>query len=114
MVDINARELIKPTIQADLPIHADVRQFLDKMLEQEYVPINEHKEWVKWCKDLLNRFPTARDEYHSDGLINPYIFIDKLFDYLTPEIILFLKMALLVSSLFRRQKLSRGRECSQL
>lgn len=84
IVDVDARELIKPTIQADLPIHADVGQFLEKMLEQDYEPVEAHEEWVKWCRDLLFRFPTARAEYHGDGLINPYVFIDKLFDHLTP------------------------------
>lgn len=85
IVDVDARELIKPTIQADLPIHADVRQFLDKMLEQEYEPEPAHEEWLSWCKELLVRFPTAKPEYHSDGLINPYIFIDKLFSHLTAQ-----------------------------
>ena len=85
IVDVDPRELIKPTVQADLPIHADVSVFLDKMLEQEYLPVDIHKEWVNWCKDLLYRFPAVREEYHGDGMINPYIFIDKLFDYLTPN-----------------------------
>lgn len=84
IVDIDPRELFKPTVQADLPIHADVSAFLDKMLEQEYSPVDEHKEWLNWCKDLLHRFPAAREEYHGDGMINPYIFTDKLFDHLIP------------------------------
>lgn len=85
IVDVDARELIKPTVQVDLPIHANVSQFLDKMLEQEYEPKGEHTKWIKWCKDLLFRFPTVKSEYHSNGLINPYIFIDKLFAHLTPS-----------------------------
>jgi len=85
VVDIDPRELIKPTVEADLPINADVSQFLDVMLEQDYMPVEELKDWVKWCRDLLFRFPTVREEYHGDGLINPYVFIDKLFDHLTPS-----------------------------
>lgn len=85
IVDVDARELIKPTVQADLPIHADVGQFLDIMLKQDYESIDEHKEWIKWCRDLLLRFPTARPEYHGEGLINPYIFIDRLFNHLEPS-----------------------------
>ena len=85
VVDIDPRELIKPTVQADLPIHADVSQFLDAMIAQDFEPIAAHKDWVKWCRDLLFRFPTVRDDYHGDGLINPYVFIDKLFDHLTPS-----------------------------
>lgn len=84
IVDIDARELIKPTVQADLPIHAEVGQFLDAMLAQAYTPVDCHKEWIKWCKDLLFRFPIVQSKYHKDGLINPYVFIDKLFDHLEP------------------------------
>lgn len=82
VVDVDPRELIKPTVQPDLPIHADVNQFLDAMLKQEYSPIDCHKEWVKWCRDLLFRYPTVKEDFHKDGLINPYVFIDKLFSHL--------------------------------
>lgn len=82
VVDIDPRELIKPTVQADLPINADVSQFLDVMLEQDYTSVVAHKDWVKWCRDLLFRYPTVREEYHGEGLINPYVFIDKLFAHL--------------------------------
>lgn len=82
VVDIDPRELMKPTVQADLPIHADVNDFLDKMLAQDYQPAACHQEWVQWCRDLLYRFPTVRPEYHGDGFINPYVFIDKLFSHL--------------------------------
>lgn len=83
-VDIDARELIKPTVRIDLPIHADVTEFLDRMLEQDYQPNSDHENWVAWCKDLLHRFPTAREEHLTQGkkLINPYIFVDRLFDHL--------------------------------
>ena len=82
VVDVDPRELIKPTVQSDLPIHADVNQFLDSMIKQEYSPVDSHKKWVKWCKDLLFKYPTVKEEFHKDGLINPYVFIDKLFCHL--------------------------------
>lgn len=85
IVDVDPRELIKPTVHADLPIHADVGQFLDAMLEQEYDPVEDHRAWVEWCRSLLFRFPTVRQAYHGAGLINPYVFIDKLFDHLVPS-----------------------------
>ena len=107
IVDVDPRELIKPTVQADLPIQADVGAFLDRMLEQEYQPQEKHNAWVRWCRDLLMRFPTVRPEYHDNSptarpeengntlaacpeyrggsLINPYVFIDTLFEHLTSE-----------------------------
>ncbi len=82
MVDIDARELIKPTVQPDLPIHADVSEFLDTMLVADYEPQDNHANWLRWCKDLLEKYPAVRLEYHQDesGLINPYVLIDKLFE----------------------------------
>lgn len=86
VVDVDGRELIKPTIQPDLPIHADVKEFLSVLNEHEYKPREEHKEWLKWCKDLLVRYPAARPEYYGYAdKINPYVFIDMLFDRLKED-----------------------------
>ena len=82
IVDIDPLELKKPTIKPDIPVNADVNEFLDKMLEHEYIPEEKHKEWLNWCKDLLNRYPAVKKEFHDSDLINPYLFIDKLFNHL--------------------------------
>ena len=83
IVDIDPRELMKPTVEADLPIHADVNAFLDQMIARDYIPQEKHASWLRWCKDILKRYPSVRPEYHhQEGLINPYVFIEKLFDHL--------------------------------
>lgn len=82
VVDIDPRELIKPTVQVDLPICADVSEFLDRMIAADYVPVEAHKQWVQWCKELLYQYPTVRKEHYGNGLINPYVFVDKLFERL--------------------------------
>ena len=84
VVDIDPRELIKPTIQPDMPINADVKDFLQTILQQEYTPQDHHAAWLKWCRDLVSKYPAALDSYHtdSDTQINPYIFTDILFDHL--------------------------------
>ena len=79
VVDIDARELYKPTLQVDLPIHAQAGDFLDVMLEQDYEPAPAHEKWRLWCRELLSRFPAVKEGFHGNGLINPYVFIDKLF-----------------------------------
>ena len=81
IVDIDPRELVKPTIKPDMPVNADVKDVLAKLLEVEYVPIQEHKVWVKWCQELQRKYPATLDEYRHDDneLINPYVFMDKLF-----------------------------------
>ena len=84
IVDIDPRELIKPTIHADMPVNADVKQLLQKMLMAEYTPSSEHATWVTWCRDLVKRYPAALESYlkGNNEIINPYVFMDKLFDKL--------------------------------
>lgn len=84
IVDIDPRELIKPTIKADMPINADVKDFILKLLETEYTPQEKHERWLDWCKSLVKDYPVVCEEYHrtDNGLINPYVFIDKLFGML--------------------------------
>ena len=79
IVDIDPRELLKPTVHADLPVNADVNDFLDAMLSRDWQPKEEHRKFLAWGKDLLNRYPAARPEYAQSEKLNPYTFIDTLF-----------------------------------
>lgn len=81
IIDIDPRELVKPTIKPDMPVNADVKDVLVKLLEVEYVPSQEHEAWVKWCQELQKKYPATLDEYRHDDneLINPYVFMDQLF-----------------------------------
>ena len=87
IVDIDPRELIKPTIRPDMPVNADVKDLISKMLEVDYSVEEKHKSWLKWCQNLVKEYPAACDEYHRNdgGLINPYIFTDKLFSHLKDD-----------------------------
>ncbi|MBR6171944.1 MAG: thiamine pyrophosphate-binding protein [Eubacterium sp.] len=81
VVDIDERELRKPTVKIDLPVCSDVKRFLNKMLDEKYTPLVEHETWRAWCRNLLERFPANRPEFHSseNAMLNPYSFIDSLF-----------------------------------
>lgn len=82
IVDVDPRELMKPTIQADLPVHADIKDFLRKLIDADYKAEEKHRKWLYWCKDLLKKYPAAKSEYKLKAdQINPYIFIDKAFDH---------------------------------
>ncbi len=83
LVDIDGKELIKPTIRGDLLVHADVKEFLQKMNATDYVPSKNHEVWLKWCRDLLFKYPvTLPAYYHCSSKINPYVFLDKVFNHL--------------------------------
>ncbi len=87
IVDIDPKELIKPTVRPDLPVNADVSDLIDEMLALEYTPEEKHAAWVGWCRKLVAQYPAALPSYrnHGEGLINPYVFTDKLFDHLTAD-----------------------------
>lgn len=87
IVDIDPKELTKPTIKPDMPVNADVKDLLSKLLTREYEAPAKHAEWLKWCRDLVTAYPAAMPEYRNggSGIINPYIFMDKLFDHLSDD-----------------------------
>ncbi len=87
IVDIDPKELIKPTVKPDMPVNANVSDLIDEMLALEYLPEEKHAAWVAWCHALVAKYPAAQASYRNngEGLINPYIFADKLFDHLTPD-----------------------------
>lgn len=87
IVDIDPKELIKPTVRPDMAINADVKELICALINEEYVTEDKHKLWLRWCRNLVDRFPTVQRDYHrtDGGLINPYIFIDKLFEQLQEE-----------------------------
>ena len=84
IVDIDKRELEKPTIKPDMPVNADVKNLLQELLKVDYIPNKEHESWLKWCKSLVKRYPVVQESYHKKdgGLINPYVFMDLLFNKL--------------------------------
>ena len=87
IVDIDPRELIKPTVRPDMPINADVSDFIDALLAEDYKPEAKHKKFVAWCRELVEKYPAACDEYRKPDAapINPSIFIDTLFDALESD-----------------------------
>lgn len=84
MVDIDENELVKPTLSIDLPIHSDVGEFIEKMLDKcSDVDFGNREEWVKWCRNVNLKYPVCSEKhYEKSSPINPYAFIDSLFNEL--------------------------------
>lgn len=85
IVDIDEKELRKPTIVPDLPIHGDVKQVLNSLLAAEYAPVPAHDTWLAWCRDINARYPAALPEYHGGKKLNPYVFMEQLFEALDKD-----------------------------
>lgn len=86
IVDIDKNELKKPTIHADLPIWANVKDVMNDLLKFNYNVCEEHQDWLKWCRKINARFPAAIDKhFESTDSVNPYAFIDRFSDELSSD-----------------------------
>ncbi|HQM43504.1 MAG TPA: thiamine pyrophosphate-binding protein [Smithellaceae bacterium] len=87
ILDIDPNELAKQTIRPDLPIHCDVRPFLETMnTKLNAGPLLQRKDWIWWCKERKDRYPVVLPEYRKvKKQVNPYVFCDVLSDYLDEQ-----------------------------
>lgn len=83
-VDIDEGELKKPTISIDLPIHADIRAVLEKMLAGgRTIPPDTHRAWLAWCRGIDRAYPAVLPEfYEKQPPLNPYVFMRALSEQL--------------------------------
>lgn len=81
-VDIDSLEMSKPTVKADMPILADLAEFLPVLENELYEENLEHASWLKWCKERNAKYPIVLPEYWENEKINPYCFIESLFEEL--------------------------------
>jgi acetolactate synthase-1/2/3 large subunit len=88
-VDIDPAELDKPTVKPDLPIVADLSDFLremDRQLDEGGWNGKQYAGWVDWCRERMVRYPAVtKEERKFKGRINPYPFIETLFDQLAGD-----------------------------
>lgn len=85
MVDVDRAELDKPTLSIDLPVHADLGEFLDALdAELEaYTPPVPHAAYLDWCRERRGRYPVVLPEYwRKASPVNPYCFAQALFERL--------------------------------
>ena len=80
MVDIDKEELNKKTLNIDMKLNYDLKEFLNVLNKKNFTFESEvHKKYLNWTKNLLKRFPVFDSTKISKNKINPYHFIDELF-----------------------------------
>jgi acetolactate synthase-1/2/3 large subunit len=87
MVDIDRAEIGKPTLDIDMPIHADLAEFLPVLLEElhGYERPAAHADYLAWAQQRRARYSTVLPEYwETRGVVNPYCFTQALFERLEP------------------------------
>lgn len=78
-IDIDNKELIKPLVNWDLKINADLVEFLPELLKQDYKNINS--QWLDYCKNIKQKYSFENEESYKQKInqsLNPYYFIRKL------------------------------------
>ena len=80
IVEIDSAELKKPTIKPDLPVQADLADFLDKLLLElggKALPVK--KDWLSWCLERRRRYPVVEAKHRAKAEpVNPYVFVEEL------------------------------------
>lgn len=79
MVDIDKYELIKPSIHVEMPIHADAKDFLEKLDAALNEPLEAHGEWLTICRDWKKNYPVVTEKhYRKEGAANAYCFLNEV------------------------------------
>jgi acetolactate synthase I/II/III large subunit len=91
LVDIDTHEIGKFDMTIDVPVHADVKDFLKELfLQLKGIVLPNTSEWLKKAKDWLTKYPVVLPEYWSNetGYVNTYVLIDALSEQCTPQDVL--------------------------
>lgn len=85
-VDIDELELQKPSVKADMPVHANLKDLIPILANANYDgATTDHQKWMEWSKERISRFPIVLPEYHENARVNPYCFIEELFKQLNED-----------------------------
>ena len=86
VVDIDENELKKPTVKVDMGICADVRDVMksitDYVLKDDTYDAKIYADWLGRAKDVNERYPAVLDSYRGGAHLNPYVFLEELFNIL--------------------------------
>ena len=110
LVDIDPPELKKPTVNINLPIYADVSDFLSIMLQE--LPkegLSEKKEWLEWCRIRKERYPVVLKEYWKrSDLVNSYCFVEALSEKLQEDQVIVTGNGSACNCTFQALKIKKG------
>ncbi len=111
VVDIDKAELKKPTINVDIPINSDAKEFILEMLNQlnNYHLKEEVNEWKEKIKEWKTKYPIVLPEYKEiKDSVNTYYFLEKLSEKLTEEDVIVTDMGMSFQCTMQTMKLKKG------
>ncbi len=83
-LNIDKYELLKPTIKINLPIQAEIQDFIQSINQSKTKSIHStNSEWHKWCKEINEKYPVVTNKnYEIEAPISVYAFMKTLSKYL--------------------------------
>lgn len=79
IVDIDENELKKPTIHADMAVHADVKDVMNALTHSDYEYNSAQDQWLQWCRYINKKYPATLESYYTrNEMLNPYVFTTEL------------------------------------
>ena len=112
VVDVDVAEFRRPFVRIDLPIEADAGRFLAELteaLDTAGYRRERHAEWLAWCRRLVELYPPVREDQRTPRPpINPYHFVERLFEHLAADDVVVCGNASATIIPFQAARLQRG------
>lgn len=86
VVDVDGEELKKKTVKIDCAVNADVKFFLEWLVEKE-LSFDLDVCWLRYCRELRDRFPIYQAKFGDSKGINAYYFASVLKKYMNEDAI---------------------------
>jgi acetolactate synthase-1/2/3 large subunit len=84
-IDIDANELNKPFPKINLPIQADLRNFISMFANSMEGFSFSFSDWLSWCKDIKNKYDVKDSDYPiEEKSLNAYHVVPALIDNCPP------------------------------
>ena len=110
MVDIDRAEMEKPTLSINMPVHALLSEFIDKLWDKvkgEEMP--SFAEWRAWGRTIEKELPTLFDDNLSTpGYVSSYVFADELFRQLESGDVVVTGNGTAYTSTYQAMKVKKG------
>jgi len=114
-IDIDPAELNKPTMNNQLALNYDAKDFLNtlikKLQDKKDFDKKKYSEWLTWCLVRKNKYPTVLPHHKNpDKPINPYYFLNELQQQLTSNDIIVCGNATACIVTFQTSKVKKGQQ----
>lgn len=114
-VDIDPAELSKPTMNNNLALNYDAKDFLNALIKElqddKDFDKQKYSEWLAWCLVRKNKYPTVLPHHKNQNKpINPYYFLYELQQKLTSNDVIVCGNATACIVTFQTSQVKKGQQ----